>query len=119
MSLNLPEIQVRYVLPVIRKELAQALIDLGLKGKEAATLLEITPAAISQYRKEKRASELQLSASLKKEIVAVATRLKDKQISVLEATMGLLHHNDMMKLICKYHKSKDDSLPHNCQICMK
>lgn len=118
-ALNLPEIQVRYVLPVIRKELAKALMELGLSARQAASTLEITPAAVSQYLNEKRAAEIQLPKTLETDLKTQARQLKDKKTTVLEATMSLLHHNDMMKVICKYHKSKDESLPHNCKICMK
>ncbi len=42
------------VIPAIRKELATALIEKGLKKKEVADLLGITPAALSQYLSGKR-----------------------------------------------------------------
>jgi predicted transcriptional regulator len=42
-------------LPVIRKELAESMInDFGLSQKEAAKKLEITPAAVCQYISNKR-----------------------------------------------------------------
>lgn len=118
-ALNLPEIQVRYVLPVIRKELAKALLDLGLSAKDAAAKLDITPAAVSQYVNEKRAAEITLPESLDADIQAAAKRLLSGEITSLEATMSLLHHKSMMKVICAYHKSQDTTLPNNCTICMK
>lgn len=46
------------VLPVIRKEFACCMIqNFGLTQKKAAEILNVTPAAISQYRCNKRAKK--------------------------------------------------------------
>lgn len=116
--MNLPEIQVRYVLPVIRKELARTLVELGCSQGEAARLLEVTPAAISQYRHDKRAGEIEFPNVLRAELKAVAMKLKVGSTTVLEATMKLLHRKEMMHAICNYHRRKDKSLPDNCDICI-
>ncbi len=54
MKLMPQEIEVRYILPAIRKQLTIALAKDGLKQNQIARLLNITPAAVSQYIKEKR-----------------------------------------------------------------
>jgi predicted transcriptional regulator len=118
-ALNLPEIQVRYVLPVIRKELAKALIAQGMSAKDAAKTLDITPAAVSQYMNEKRASEISLPKQLLHDLQEAALQLKEGKKTVLETTMGLLHHEAMMKVVCTYHKKQDSTLPHNCTICIR
>ena len=61
------EIEVRYIIPSIRKEIAKGLVLKGYKQKEIAGLLEVTPAAISQYMKEKRGT-INFSDELLKEI---------------------------------------------------
>lgn len=43
-----------YILPVIRSEIAKAMIEMGLKQNEIAKKLGITESAISQYLKGKR-----------------------------------------------------------------
>ena len=116
---NLPEIQVRYILPTVHKELAKALVELGTTAKEAAKLLEITPAAVSQYLNDKRATTFQLSPSLKAKVKDAASDLRQGKHNVLAVTMHLLREHEMMKLACNYHKNQDDSLPHNCDICMR
>ena len=68
------EIEVWYILPVIRKKVTLKLIEHGLAQKDIAALMQVTPAAISQYKKEKRAKvelfdagmEVELDKSVKK-----------------------------------------------------
>ena len=45
-------------IPLIRKEIACFMVnDFGLNQKEAATILNITPSAVSQYKCNKRADK--------------------------------------------------------------
>jgi len=45
-------------IPIIRKEIACCMVnDFGLNQKEAATILNITPSAVSQYKCNKRADK--------------------------------------------------------------
>ena len=53
MKLMPQEIEVRYILPALRKELAIELSK-DMKQKEVANILNITQSALSQYHKEKR-----------------------------------------------------------------
>ena len=58
MSLKLrQEIEVWYVIPAIRKEIAKGLVKKGLKQRAVARKLEITDAAVSQYFNSKRGGE--------------------------------------------------------------
>ena len=54
MKLMLQEVEVRYVIPSIRRELANGLSKEKFKQKEIAELLNITPSAVSQYLSKKR-----------------------------------------------------------------
>ncbi len=62
------EIEVWYVLPLIRKRLAIELISNGLSQKEVASLMHLTEAAISQYKKEKRGNEDFFDSNFNKEL---------------------------------------------------
>ena len=56
-------------IPMIRKGIACCMIhDFGLTQKEAAEMLNITPAAVSQYRCNKRADKEITDPSIFKEI---------------------------------------------------
>ena len=79
------EIEVWYVIPAIRKELAEILLKKGLKQKEVAKLMYVTPSAINQYFKNKRAKEIVFNKAIKKEIQASANKLiQKKTCSILE-----------------------------------
>lgn len=112
------EIQVWYVLPLIRKRLAQALLDLGCTQKRAAELLGITPAAVSQYLSDKRASSFTLAPSVDKEIQRVAMQIHEGTLSSVHATMKLLHHKAMSSIVCQMCKQQDPSVPQDCTVCI-
>jgi len=70
------EIEVWYVIPALRRELAKALtLKHKLSQKEAAELLGISEAAVSQYIKEKRAKQIKFTRQDKKEIEKTAKKM--------------------------------------------
>ena len=72
------EIEVWYILPAIRKQLAAKLVDSGMSQKEVAKLMQLTEAAISQYKKLKRAKENIFNPEIDREIEkSVKEILKD------------------------------------------
>ncbi len=84
---NLPqEIEVWYVIPAIRRELARLLTqEHGLSYEKAGEFLGITKAAISQYNKNKRASKINLKPIILREIEKAAKRMiKDKEVTTKE-----------------------------------
>ena len=70
------EVEVRYILPAIRRELARVLIkEHSLSQKQAAKILGLTEAAISQYRHSKRAKEVAFSDAVVDEIKKSADKI--------------------------------------------
>jgi len=65
-----------YTLPRIRADLARKLIDEGLSQKDAAGLLGVTPAAVSQYMHKKRGSDTKMPKDYDKAITEAAERIK-------------------------------------------
>ncbi len=59
---------------VIRKELAKILASKGMKKKEIAKILEVTPAAVSQYIKDKRGKQ-KIDKKLRELLEAEAERI--------------------------------------------
>jgi len=100
------EIEVWYVLPAIRKQLAVKLVEKGLAQKEVAKLMNLTEAAISQYKKEKRAKEEIFCGEIEKEMehsVKVILQDHDKLYS------EIVRLNKIVKdkgIVCKLHKEK-------------
>ena len=79
MHYTIQEIEVWYIIPAIRKELAIALKKKGLTQAKVAGLLGVTEAAISQYIKSKRANQLKLTKKFKTEIEKSAEHLIKKK----------------------------------------
>lgn len=100
------EIEVWYVLPAIRKQLAVKLVEKGLAQKEVAKMMNLTEAAISQYKKEKRAKEEIFCGEIEKEMEqSIKNILKDHDKLYTE----IVRLNSLVKekgIICKLHKEK-------------
>ena len=63
------KIEVWYIIPAIRKELALLLTrDHGLSFEKAGAILGVSKAAVSQYLSNKRANKITLSSDIKEEI---------------------------------------------------
>ena len=117
MELMPQEIQVWYVLPAIRKELAKSMInDYKLKQNKAASLLGLTEAAVCQYMKSKRASEVILDSKIKSEIKKSAKRIIEKKSSTMEETQRLINLANVQNVVCKMHKKNNDKIG-RCKIC--
>ena len=70
------EIEVRYILPAIRRELARIFIhEHKMSQKNAAKILGLTEAAVSQYQHSKRAKEVVFSNEVVSEIKKSAERV--------------------------------------------
>ena len=110
------EIEVFYILPAIRRELAINLDKEGLQQNEISELLHVTPAAINQYLNSKRALEVNFSPQIKKEIKKSALRIKNGSF-FLEETQNLLRKIKQARVVCTLHK-KFTNLP-CCNACFK
>jgi len=116
------DIEVRYILPAIRRELTNAFIEKHkLNQKEAAKLLGMTEAAISQYRHSKRAKEVVFSDEVLNQIRASADKIlgdrKNKQRLVAEiyriSGLAKVRH-----IICDLHRAQSKDLK-DCSICFE
>jgi len=90
-------------IPIIRKEITCCMIhDFGLNQKEAAEILNITPAAVSQYKCNKRADNEIKNPSILKEIKKSTKLIINKGSTVLET--------ELCKL-CRLINKKNDLCP--------
>ncbi len=110
------EVEVWYLLPAIRRELALRMIGKGARQKDVASLLGVTPAAVSQYMKSKRAKGVRFSEDVLKEIGKSAERIMKGCNPVEE-----IHRISVMcrkdRTLCRIHTSLS-SVPKGCRICM-
>ncbi len=86
-------------LPIIRKEIACCMVhDFGLNQKEAAEILNITAAAVSQYKCNKRADKEIKNPSILKEIKKATELIINNGSTVLETELcrlcRLMNKND-------------------------
>jgi predicted transcriptional regulator len=70
-----------YLIPAITAELSKRLAKMGMKQSAIAKVLGLTPAAVSNYLKSKRGSELKLSEKVKKRVDSLAKDIHGKSVS--------------------------------------
>ena len=97
------EIETFYVLPSIRRHLAQTMTEQGLKQKDVAHLLGINSATISQYRSSKRGNQVRFNKEVLTEIKKSATKIKDRT-SYLQETQHLLQYIRQTNALCQIHR---------------
>lgn len=65
-----------YYLPQIRADLARELVKTGMTQSQAARMLGVTPAAVSQYLHKKRGQQSVMTRDYRKEIRLAAERIQ-------------------------------------------
>ena len=120
---NMPqEIEVRYILPAIRRELARIFVEEHkFSQKEAAKILGLTEAAISQYQHSKRAKEVVFSDSVTKEIKVSAERIladKANKQRVIGEMYRISNLTTVKQILCDLHRSQSKELS-NCNVCFE
>ncbi|MFH1722811.1 MAG: helix-turn-helix domain-containing protein [Candidatus Altiarchaeota archaeon] len=82
------ESAVWYTLPKIRAEITQELVKRGMKQKEVADVLGVTPAAVSQYLHKKRGGIKSQKLTDKKDIDEVVNGIMNSsKPSLIEKTI--------------------------------
>jgi uncharacterized protein len=111
------EIEVWYVLPLLRKYLSIKLVEKGLSQKEVSKLMGLTQAAVSQYKKDKRASEDLFGDSLDEDIEFSANNIIKKEKNVKNEIMNLTRLVKEKGILCKIHnmKMQDGEICLECQ----
>jgi len=114
------EIEVRYILPAIRRELARIFIeDHKLSQKEAANLLGLTDAAVSQYRHSKRAKEVVFSDNVINEIKLSTNNILAKKNSKQRLIAEIYRISNLTKvkqILCDIHRAQSKDLE-SCNVC--
>lgn len=109
------EIEVFYVLPAVRKEIATCMKSSGKSQKEIAKLLGVTEPAVSQYMSSKRASLLKFNDKVKSAIKESASRIVSETTLMREMQrLTAIIRNE--RVICQVHASLGGA-PTNCNVC--
>ncbi|HLD12509.1 MAG TPA: transcriptional regulator [Candidatus Nanoarchaeia archaeon] len=110
------EVEVFYIIPTIRKSLAQALKHQGMPQKNIAELLSIQASTVSQYLNNKRAHTITFPAYLEREIRQAATTIKTPT-DVIRIIQTIIQHIKTSKTICDIHRQVSKNLPKGCDAC--
>ena len=99
------EIEVWYVIPAIRKELAKLLTKkYELSYEKVGVILGVSKAAVSQYLSNKRANKIKLNINTKKEIVQSAkVIMKDSKMALneIQRILKFMKDNRCLCDVCK------------------
>ncbi|MBI2657547.1 hypothetical protein HYX08_02520 [Candidatus Woesearchaeota archaeon] len=114
------EIEVRYILPAIRRELARIFIKEHKRSqKEAAKILGLTEAAISQYQHSKRAREVVFSDAVVNEIRKSADKVltdKNAKQRLMAEMYRITNLTTVRQVLCDIHRAQSKDLKH-CNVC--
>ena len=112
------ELEVWYLLPSLRKELAKIFIkEYELSQREISDILGVTESAVSQYLKSKRARKMKFSVMEMTEIRKAADRIvRDKKNSA-EYLYHLSKKLRGSECMCVIHRKYDKNLPESCRMC--
>ena len=113
------EIEVWYVLPLIRRKIALKMVEKGLQQKQVAKIMGITPAAVCQYKTEKRAKDDFFDDDMNKELeVAVKNIIKNNK-ALAEEIIKLNNSAKSKGIVCKIYKEKCalKGMEGNCAYC--
>ena len=112
------EIEVWYIIPAIRRELAKSMIDdYKLTQKQVSEHMGITEAAVSQYLSSKRAKEVVFTNAVLEEIKISAKNIIEDQILLVPEMLRLCKLTAVKQVMCDIHKKQDVELPEGCEIC--
>ena len=116
------EVEVRYILPAIRRELARTFIqEHKLSQKESANILGLTEAAVSQYQHSKRAKEVVFTDSVVNEIKVSADRIlaeKNSKQRLIAEMYRISTLTTVKQILCDIHRAQSKELE-TCNVCFE
>ena len=111
------EVEVFYLLPALRRDMAISLKELGRDQKQIAHILGVSEPSVSHYFNAKRATDVAFSDDMQQAIKKTARVIKTPQ-DTLKATQKLLRKIHAEREICKVcHDVNKTSIPQGCAVC--
>lgn len=112
------EVEVFYLIPSLRKELAIAMKERGMDQKQIAQLLGVTEAAVSNYIHQKRANWVKMNEKLLNAVEESVIRIKDTTSFVAE-TQKLLQLAKQERVLCQLHVELSPNIDKKCDVCFR
>lgn len=110
------QVELNYLIPSLRKELAVAMKDLGLSQREIAKRLMITEAAVSQYFSEKRAGTVEFNTHILSKIKEIAKKINSANFHVeMQNLLKLTLHENVTCHVCRDLTNASN----NCKVCFE
>ncbi len=111
------ELEVFYVIPAIRREIALALAKKGFKHKKIAQIFGVTEACVSNYFKNKRASEVKFNNRTSKLISDCTDKLSKGQTCFISVVQKICKEFKESKCLCALHEKMDEHVC-KCRGCL-
>lgn len=112
------ELEIWYLIPALRRELAGIFIsEFKLSQKQVSKILGITESAVSQYLSSKRGNELKFNKKEIKEIKNAAKKIVSNKEKSNEYFYKLCIKLRGTESLCRLHKKHNKSVPKNCDLC--
>ena len=106
------EIEVFYIIPALKRQIAMNMKLNGFKQNKIAGLLHIENATVSQYLHKKRGNKVEFNEEILKEIAKSTKEIQD-EISFLREMQKLLRKIKNTREICRIHKELS-AIPEDC-----
>lgn len=110
------EVEVFYVIPALRREMAVAMKASGKKQKDIAKLLCVEESTISQYLNNKRAAKMNLNDKIKRDVADSVKKIQNK-VDLIVETQKLLALAKNENALCEIHRAIV-KLPESCDDCI-
>ena len=118
MKLMPQEIELWYVYPSLRKEIANIMVrSHGLKQKEIAEKLGVTKAAVSHYVNEKRSKKKIFDKDFEARIEKSVKNIVENDADSAKEIQFLLNGIRKNKTLCDIHRMFDSQVPKKCDVC--
>ncbi len=115
------ELEVWYIIPAIRKELARVLVrEHRISYEKAGALLGISKSAVCQYISNKRANKLKLPDNVRVKIAKAAERIiKRPKIAIIEIEkiLGFIRQKKCCCELCKRYNPEILNFCKNKPVC--
>lgn len=113
------EIEVWDVLPFLRREIVLLLLKKDFSQKKVAEILDITPACVSQYKKNKRAKHVMFNETIHNKIKVAADNIAKRESCLTKELQNLCTIIRKKGLLCELHRKQDPNVCCSCDICLK
>lgn len=111
------EVEVFYLLPAIRRDIAISLKESGMDQKQIAKVLGVSEPSVSHYFNLKRATDVEFNEEIKNEIKKASKSIKTSE-DVVKETQKILKLISSEKEICKVcHEVNKDAVAKTCNVC--